>query len=104
VVDEDEALEYYKSYELVVQITIIGPYIIKSLLKDKECQVIAILIEDIIAQHKKDDVKEKDLRDSLPNNLKSFTDVFSSKAANTLLLYREGVDYHIELESRKKPD
>jgi len=64
----------------------------------------AISMEDIIAQHKKDDVKEKDLRDSLPNNLKSFVDVFFSKAANTLPLYREGVDYYIELESRKKPN
>ena len=58
VVDEDKAKYYYESYEPIVQISMIGLYTMKSLIKDKKCYIIAITIEDIIVQHKKDSIKE----------------------------------------------
>jgi hypothetical protein len=75
-----------------------------SLARKLENQVIAIIIEDIIAQHDKDDVKEADLKEQLPPEYHDLVDVFLGKAANTLPPYYKGVDYYIKLEPRKQPD
>jgi hypothetical protein len=64
----------------------------------------AILIEDIIAQHKKDNIKEADLKEQLPPKYHDLVNVFLGKVANTLPLYHKGVDYHIKLEPGKQPD
>jgi hypothetical protein len=76
----------------------------RSLARKPENKIMAILIEDIIAQHKKDDVKEADPKEQLPPEYHDLVDVFLGKAANTLPLYRKGVDYYIELEPGKQPD
>jgi hypothetical protein len=64
--------------------------------------VIAISMEDIMTQYEKDNIEEQDIIALLPLELQDLTDVFSSKAANTLLPHWKGVDYYIELEPRKK--
>jgi hypothetical protein len=64
----------------------------------------AISMEDIIAQHKKDDVEEDDLKEKLPPKYHDLVDVFSGKAANTLPPHHKGVDHHIKLEPGKRPD
>jgi hypothetical protein len=46
--------------------------------------IIAILIEDIIAQYDKDNAEEQDLSNLLPSELQEFADTFLGKAANTL--------------------
>jgi hypothetical protein len=76
----------------------------RSLARKPENQIMAILIEDIMAQHKKDDVEEDDLKEKLPPEYHDLVDVFLGKAANTLPLYRKGVDYYIKLEPGKRPD
>jgi hypothetical protein len=88
----------------VAKIALIGAYVMRSLARKPENQIIAILIEDIIAQHKKDDVKEDDLKEKLPPEYHDLVDVFLGKAANTLPPHRKGVDYHIKLEPGKRPD
>jgi hypothetical protein len=47
----------------VAKIALIGVYIMRSLARKLENKIMAILIEDIIAQHKKDDVKEANLKE-----------------------------------------
>ena len=64
----------------------------------------AISMEDIMAQHEKDEVEEADPKDRLPPEYHDLVDVFSGKAANTLPPYHKGVDYHIKLEPGKQPD
>jgi hypothetical protein len=64
----------------------------------------AISMEDIMAQHKKDEVKEANLRERLPPEYHDLVDAFLGKAANTLPPYRKGVDYYIKLEPGKQPD
>jgi hypothetical protein len=88
----------------VAKIALIGAYAMRSLARKPENQIMAILIEDIIAQHKKDDVKEDDLKEKLPPEYHDLVDVFLGKAANTLPLYHKGVDYYIKLELGKRPD
>jgi hypothetical protein len=88
----------------VAKIALIGAYAIRSLARKPENQVIAIIIEDIMAQHDKDDVKEANPKEQLPPKYHDLVDVFLGKAASTLPPYRKGVDYHIELEPGKQPD
>jgi hypothetical protein len=88
----------------VAKIALIGAYAMRSLARKPENQIMAILIEDIMAQHKKDDVEEDDLKEKLPPEYHDLVDVFLGKAANTLPLYRKGVDYYIKLEPGKRPD
>jgi hypothetical protein len=88
----------------VAKIALIGVYTMRSLARKPENKIMAILIEDIIAQHKKDNVKEADLKEQLPPEYHDLVDVFLGKAANTLPPYRKGVDHYIELEPGKQPD
>jgi hypothetical protein len=88
----------------VAKIAIIGVYAIRSLAKNPKNQVIAIIIEDIMAQHDKDNVEEADPKEQLPPEYHDLVDVFLGKAANTLPPYRKGVDYYIKLEPGKQPD
>jgi hypothetical protein len=88
----------------VAKIALIGAYIMHSLARKPENQIMAILIEDIIAQHKKDDVEEDNPKEKLPPKYHDLVNVFLGKAANTLPLYRKGVDYYIKLEPGKRPD
>jgi hypothetical protein len=107
VVDEDEAQEYYESWQPVdrpIQIALIGAYATKRLMRNPDNQVMAITMEDIMAQHRKDSIEEQDPTELLPPELRDFADVCSGKAANTLPPHRKGVDHHIELEPGKKPD
>jgi hypothetical protein len=62
--------------------------------------IIAILIEDIMAQHNKDNAEEQDPSNLLSFELQEFADTFSGKAANTLLPHQKGVNYYI----KQKPD
>jgi hypothetical protein len=66
--------------------------------------IMAISIKDIIAQHNKDNTKEQDLSNLLPSKLQEFADIFSGKAANTLLPYRKRIDYYIKLKPDKQPN
>jgi hypothetical protein len=75
-----------------------------SLAKKPENKIIAILIEDIMAQHKKDNVKEANLKEQLPPKYHDLINVFLGKVANTLPPYRKGVDYYIKLEPGKQLD
>jgi hypothetical protein len=108
VVEEDEAIEYYESYKPVLsqpkQIALIGPYAMKRLLRTQGCQVMAISMQDIMAQHAKDEVEEQDVTTLLPTQWKNLAEAFSGKAANVLPPHREGVDHHIELEPETKPN
>jgi hypothetical protein len=88
----------------VAKIALIGAYAIRSLARKPENKIMAILMEDIMAQHKKDDVKEADPKEQLPPEYHDLVDVFSGKAANTLPPHRKGVDHHIKLEPGKQPD
>jgi hypothetical protein len=88
----------------VAKIALIGAYAIRSLARKPENQVIAITIEDIIAQHNKDNVKEANPKEQLPPEYHDLIDVFLGKVANTLPPYRKGVDYYIKLEPGKRPD
>jgi hypothetical protein len=74
------------------------------LIRDLANQIIAINIEDIIKQYRKDAIEEQDPIKLLPPELRDFTDVCLGKAANILPLYRKKVDHYIELEPDKKPD
>jgi hypothetical protein len=62
IVDEDEAQEYYESWEPVqaklAQIALIGAYVMKRYLQNPDNMIIAILMEDIMAQHDKDNAEE----------------------------------------------
>jgi hypothetical protein len=88
----------------VAKIALISVYTMRSLARKPENKIMAILIEDIIAQHKKDNVKKADPKEQLPPEYHDLVDVFLGKAANTLPLYHKGVDYHIKLEPGKQPD
>jgi hypothetical protein len=59
----------------VAKIALIGVYVMRSLARKPENQIIAILIEDIIAQHKKDNVKEDNLKE---NSLLNITTLLTS--------------------------
>ena len=85
----------------VAKIALISAYAMRSLARKPENQVMAITIEDIIAQHDKDNVKEADPKEQLPPKYHDLVDVFLGKAANTLPLYHKGVDYYIKLEPGK---
>jgi hypothetical protein len=61
-------------------------------------------MEDILAQHDKDNAEEQDLSNLLPSKLQEFADTFSGKAANTLPPHQKGVDHHIKLEPDKQPN
>jgi hypothetical protein len=110
VVDEEEAEQYYKSWERVKQvakIALIGAYAMRSLATKPENQVMAISMEDIMVQHEKDEAEEADPKERLPPKYHDLINVFSGKAANstnTLPPHRKGVDHHIELEPGKRPD
>jgi hypothetical protein len=56
----------------------------KRYLRNPDNVIIAISIENIIAQHDKDNAEEQDLSNLLPFELQEFADTFSGKAANTL--------------------
>ena len=61
----------------------------------------AILMQDIMAQRKKDEVKELDPEDLLLLEYYNLINAFLGKAINTLPPHRKGVDHHIELEPGK---
>jgi hypothetical protein len=108
-VDKDEAQEYYESWEPVskvktAHIALIRAYAMKRHLRNLDNIVMAISIEDIMAQHEKDSVKEQDTTALLPLELQDLANVFSRKAANTLPPHQQGVDHHIELEPKKRPN
>jgi hypothetical protein len=88
----------------VAKIALIGAYAMRSLARKPENQVMAITIEDIMAQHDKDDVEEADPKEQLPPEYHDLVDVFLGKAANTLPPHRKGMDHHIKLEPGKRPD
>jgi hypothetical protein len=66
--------------------------------------IMAISMEDIMAQHNKDNAEEQDPSNLLPSELQEFADTFSGKAANTLPPHRKGVDHYIKLELDKQPN
>jgi hypothetical protein len=106
IVDKDKAQEYYKSWEPVqakpAQIALIGAYAMKRYFRNPDNMIMAISMEDIMAQHDKDNAEEQDLSNLLPSELQEFADTFSGKAANTLPPYQKGVDHHIKLEPNKQ--
>jgi len=107
VVEEDEAAEYYESWEPVnkpIQIALIGAYAMSRQIRRPENQIMAISMEDIMAQHDKDSIEEQDPKALLPEELRRWAYVFSGKAANTLPPHRIGVDHHIELLLDKRPN
>ena len=105
-VDEDEASEYYDSWEYLdepASISLIGAYAAKALQDDPENFIALISMRDIMAQHEKEALDEIDPRETLPVQYHEFTDVCSAAAADQLPQHHKR-DHHIELESGKKPD
>jgi hypothetical protein len=108
IVNKDKAQEYYKSWEPVqakpAQIALIGAYAMKRHLQNLDNVIMAILMEDIMAQHNKDNAEEQDLSNLLPSELQEFADIFLGKAANTLPSHQKGVNHHIKLKPDKQPN
>jgi hypothetical protein len=102
-VDEDEAAEYYESWEPAVQISCINAYATATLLDQPKVQIAAISMRDIMDQHKKEETEDIDLEGLLPEPYHPFIDVFSKKKSDTLPLHRKG-DFKVNLEEGKKPD
>ena len=72
MVEEDEAAEYYESWEPVnkpIQIALIGAYAMSRQIRRLENQIMAISMEDIMAQHDKDSIEEQDPKALLPEEL-----------------------------------
>jgi hypothetical protein len=64
----------------------------------------AILMEDIMAQHDKDNAEKQDLSNLLPFKLQEFINIFLGEAANTLPPHQKGVNHYIKLEPDKQPN
>ena len=84
-VDEDEASEYYDSWEYLdepASISLIRAYAAKALQDDSENFIALISMRDIMAQHEKEALDEIDPRETLPVQYHKFTDVCSAAAAD----------------------
>jgi hypothetical protein len=105
-VDEDEASEYYDSWEYLdkpASISLIGAYAARALQNDLENFIALISMQDIMAQHEKEALDEIDPRETLLVQYHEFMDVCSAAAADRLPQHHKR-DHHIELEPGKEPD
>ena len=102
-VDEDEAAEYYESWEPAVEISCIGACAMANLISQPEAVIAAISMKDIVDQHKKEETEDIDPQHLLPEVYHEFIDVFLKIKSDTLPPYRKS-DHQIELEEGKEPN
>jgi hypothetical protein len=103
VVDEDEAREYYESWESIEQVACISAISTSSLISQPEVQIAAISMKDIMDQHTKEGSDITDPRELLPEVYYLFVEAFSKKKSDSLTPHRKG-DFKVEPEDSKKPD
>jgi len=103
MVDEDEAREYYESWEPIEQVACISAISASTLIGQPEVQIAAISMKDIMDQHTKEKTDDIDPRELLPEMYHPFVEAFSKKKSDSVPPHRKS-DFKVELEEGKHPD